>query len=743
MGYGLLGAHVNTTVGGVPELISEWKPPIVVILDHSDVWHDVKRASPQTLFVGRLFQQSEPDFGSPDLDPIEAARDHCDKILPWAERMGQTYSFWQGVNEPIIHSTEAMKRYAAFDAERAHILDKEGFGVVVGTFSVGNPELNYWNEFLPALEAARQYGGALALHEYAWPTLDHEWPWYLLRHRKVYAGEPAHQWPGLPDHLRTLPLLITECGLDGLIELGHPPRGWRVLYSQRRGEYLRQLSWYGNQLMKDPYVVGAALYCCGVADQTWHSYDIWPGIARALRRRSIPVYRLAETQPEEPLEPVEPPEPVEPIEPSQPAEPTEPVEPIGPSEPAEPTEPVEPIGPSEPAEPTQPVEPVGPSEPAEPTQPVEPIGPSEPAEPTEPVVSGGPFERTEPIKPAKPLGPVGAPATGWQMDVEHRDGAPIIAGSLPRAGIELNIADPWGNVNRVVSGSKPEYGEGGFEVLAPHAVSYTVTFLDEAFKIKTQGRAVILTFTEAHLVDEEIGLPMEPSEPADDLAESPDEPTAPEAEPFEPPSEPETPADDWFPPSDEPIAPEAEPHEAPSEPEAPVDDWVEPPYEPMAPEDQSIEALADGWVPPPDEPIAAPSEPEAPVDDWVEPPYEPMAPEAEPLKAPSEPETAADDWARPPGEPIVPEDQSIEALADGWVPPPDEPIAAPSEPEAPVDDWVEPPYEPMAPEDEAAEPVRDPVQEAYDSTKALDEDTMLDMVAERLDDIIAALRDRL
>jgi hypothetical protein len=297
MSYSLLGAHVNTTVDGLPETIQAWKPPLVVILDHSDVWHDVKATSPNTVFVGRFYQEFEPDFDNPMLDPVAAAHDHCNKILPWAERMGETYSFWQGVNEPIIRSQEAMQRYADFDAERVYIMGDHGFRVVVGSFSVGNPELAYWQGFLPALEAAFQYNGALALHEYAWPTLDREWSWYLLRHRKVYDGDPEHGWGGLPEHLKALPLLITECGLDGLIGQTHPPRGWQALHGTSPNPYLQQLAWYDAELLKDPYVVGAAIYCCGVADWTWKTYDIWPRVAGPLAQQASPVYRLPRPHP--------------------------------------------------------------------------------------------------------------------------------------------------------------------------------------------------------------------------------------------------------------------------------------------------------------------------------------------------------------------------------------------------------------------------------------------------------------
>jgi hypothetical protein len=397
MGFCLLGAHVNTTVGGLPEMIREWKPPLVVVLDHSSVWFEVKRASPHTLFVGRLFQQYEPNFNEPTLYPLQAARDHCAKVLPWAERMGKTYRFWQGVNEPAIASVDAMKRCAEFDAERARIMAQHGFRVVVGSFSVGNPDWIYWPEFLPALEAAQQYGGALALHEYAWPTLQRRWPYYLLRHRKIYGGSPPQNWPGLPEHLKTLPLLITECGLDGLITSGREPRGWRVLYGSDPAKYVEQLAWYDAELSKDPYVMGAALYCCGVSDPTWRSYDIWPQVAQLLAQDATPIYRLPEPEPAEP---------------------------------------------------------------------------------------------TAPFGPSQPL------ATDWQMEVTYRPGPRILAGTFPSGGIELTITDPWGNAERVIAGSKPEHGPGGFEVLAPHIVVYTLSFLDKTFEVQSGDQITFVTFTE-------------------------------------------------------------------------------------------------------------------------------------------------------------------------------------------------------------------------------------------------------
>jgi hypothetical protein len=407
MGYRLLGAHISNTVNRLPEAIMDWKPPLVVLLDHSDVWHDVKAESPDTVFVGRIFLEFEPDFNDPNLDPVAAACDHCDKILPWAERMGDTYSFWQGVNEPIVASAEAMKRLAEFEAMRARIMAEHGFQIVVGNFSVGNPHLPYWKEFLPALEAARQNGGALALHEYAWPTLAHEWPWYLLRHRKVYDGEPAHNWEGFPAHLKTLPLLITECGLDGLIDQGHQPQGWKALHRDNPDSYLRQLAWYDAELQKDPYVVGAAIYCLAPPDSIWESYDVWPQLTSALAQQAEPLYRLPDLQ--RPLPPDQPPEEPEPDE----------------------------------------------------------QHPPEPA-PTKVAI--------------------------WKMNVAYLPGPRILAGSLPQANVEVTVTDPWGNASTVLSGTKPYYGAGGFEVLAAHPGTYKVSFQEKTFEVQTQERATIVKF---------------------------------------------------------------------------------------------------------------------------------------------------------------------------------------------------------------------------------------------------------
>lgn len=227
------------------------------------------------------------DFNQP-LDPVQAARDHLARILPRLRPWMTGYI--QGVNEPVIGSFDAMARYAAFEAERARILGDRGYAAALGSVAVGNPtDLMWWHVFTPALDVGREYGACLSLHQYDWPVmLASDAPWYTLRHRKVYGGEPSHDWPGLPAHLR-LPLIITETGLDVGARTPGAIQGWRDILNP--DQYLQDLATYSQELEADPYLFGAAIFCCGNLSGNWTGFDIWPQPADRLAQLAAPLYR--------------------------------------------------------------------------------------------------------------------------------------------------------------------------------------------------------------------------------------------------------------------------------------------------------------------------------------------------------------------------------------------------------------------------------------------------------------------
>lgn len=165
------------------------------------------------------------------------------------------------INEAHQTSASDIARLSAYSVR--FVLDCQSAGVVpaVGVFSEGNPSnLAWWQQFYPALRAARAAGGYLALHEYGLPGLGME-DWHLLRHRRV--------WDALPEDCR-LPILVTECGIDGGIE-GRREQGWRAYMDARAyAEWLRR---YHAELAKDAYVHGATLFLCGGNDQ-WRQFDL-------------------------------------------------------------------------------------------------------------------------------------------------------------------------------------------------------------------------------------------------------------------------------------------------------------------------------------------------------------------------------------------------------------------------------------------------------------------------------------
>jgi len=108
--------------------------------------------------------------------------------------------------------------------------------------------------------------------------------WTTLRYRKVYRQYliPA----GL-----VIPLAITECGLDPLVNpkpLGCEGGTWSQLgpywaanpdsLIRYTGDpalyYFQQLEWYAKELQKDPYVVGATIFCMGNWGGAWQDFDI-------------------------------------------------------------------------------------------------------------------------------------------------------------------------------------------------------------------------------------------------------------------------------------------------------------------------------------------------------------------------------------------------------------------------------------------------------------------------------------
>jgi hypothetical protein len=270
---------------------------LVKTIEHDPIFlSEIKALSPGALFVGRLLM---PQIDLGKIDPAAEARRVVDLLLPVAgdSRRMEIFDAWEGYNEPVASDAEQMKRLADMEAERVRLLAGYGIRSVIGNFSAGQPPLEDWPHFRPALESAREHGGYLGLHEYSAPVMqfgtEGDEGWLTLRYRKVYRQQliPA----GLD-----LPLVITECGIDGTVGGSRPGphgQGWQhfVKYwaelgmgTDGAGNYVEQLAWYDSELMKDDYVVGAAIFAINTTSD-WQTYDIL-GEAAAILEQYLAVH---------------------------------------------------------------------------------------------------------------------------------------------------------------------------------------------------------------------------------------------------------------------------------------------------------------------------------------------------------------------------------------------------------------------------------------------------------------------
>jgi hypothetical protein len=286
-----LGPHVLRSAADLNEYIQAGPAVVKLVGD----WGLARDIPEDVLVVGRRHQadydaQLQKASGK---TPREAAQQFVqDQLGTYQSNPRITY--WEGHNEPVWNSEEEMDWYARFEVERMRLMAERGLKCVIGNFATGSPDLALWPAFLPALRAARQHQAILGLHEYScpwmwWMTGRHQLDptadegdegWTTLRYRKVYRQHL------IPNGLGDVPLVITECGIDPLVNPkppGAPGGAWKHLGSfwaehddepDKADYYFRQLVWYDRELQKDDYVIGATIFTWGSFGRPWSDFDV-------------------------------------------------------------------------------------------------------------------------------------------------------------------------------------------------------------------------------------------------------------------------------------------------------------------------------------------------------------------------------------------------------------------------------------------------------------------------------------
>jgi hypothetical protein len=287
-----LGPHVLRDAPDLNDYI-EAKPAVVKLVGD---WGKAKEVPAGVLVVGRRHQGDYDAQGQRGAGktPLEAAQQFVQDQL-------QTYQpnphikYWEGHNEPVWDTPEEMAWYAQFEVERMRLMTDLGLRCVIGNFATGTPKLALWPAFFPALEAAQQHQGILGLHEYScpwmwWMTGKHQLDpnadeddegWTTLRYRKVYRQHL------IPNGFGNVPLVITECGIDPLVNPKPPAVGrggtWKQLGDfwhshdsepDKADYYFQQLVWYDKELQKDDYVIGATIFTWGNFGPPWEDFEV-------------------------------------------------------------------------------------------------------------------------------------------------------------------------------------------------------------------------------------------------------------------------------------------------------------------------------------------------------------------------------------------------------------------------------------------------------------------------------------
>lgn len=258
-----LTLHTGFTGPLSMQFIASAKPRILKILDNFGPAAQVKSVSPGTLIIGRIYEPNQPQDG----DPVQRANEW------WARNQAKIMAnpavdYWEGYNEPSAGTVEILTWYGRSEAARVNLLAQNGKKACIGNFSMGVPDVTnpaMWPAFYPAIDAARQQGGILGLHEYGTPMQQYfdsasGEGWLCGRYRKVYR---QHLIPTG----RSLPLAITETGVDGV-----PPTGWKNHYTG--DQYLSQLQWYDSLMRQDSYVLGGTIFSLEIPG--WGDFDIAP-----------------------------------------------------------------------------------------------------------------------------------------------------------------------------------------------------------------------------------------------------------------------------------------------------------------------------------------------------------------------------------------------------------------------------------------------------------------------------------
>lgn len=248
--------HIQVLDAPTLAAIERVQPPMVKMM-HLDrqALLSVRNAAPETLIVGRRFTEYQ-GYESPFVDGV----DFANRYAPVLDLLDVVEVY----NEPVNNQTGPLELALldTFQTAFAERIWEMAPDVEIGLFCLPTGNFAYPGEptlhDFPATLSLPKDKVYICIHEYSYPTWDWESPARCLRYRRIMEGLDGYR------------VLITECGLTQAVLEGHPDVGWRT--GVDRQDYINGARWYNDELQKDTYVLGAAMFTCGQS-YGWDTFE--------------------------------------------------------------------------------------------------------------------------------------------------------------------------------------------------------------------------------------------------------------------------------------------------------------------------------------------------------------------------------------------------------------------------------------------------------------------------------------
>lgn len=255
-----LGVGVYSSGGGhILDALLRMEPTVILLIDPDPNFaREVRRWFPKAFLVGRRFFPSQPLD-----DPERRGREAADFVAQLAVPLRGVINAWMSYNERVGHRDyplyEAYNRFqAAFARQLQGTYGIDAIAANDGPRSVDAED--YPRYFADAIRESRYFG----VHAYS-PLYtssmktgaDDAVLYYRKIHQALAQAGLAKPYPYI---------VITESGLVD---------GWQGVVSAE--QMAEEFVWYTNELYKDPYVIGHAIYGIFEHDnERWRTFNLYP-----------------------------------------------------------------------------------------------------------------------------------------------------------------------------------------------------------------------------------------------------------------------------------------------------------------------------------------------------------------------------------------------------------------------------------------------------------------------------------